>query len=153
VARNPYKGLRAMALGLNPADVGVVTTSDSPQVFGVVMDMGMSPGTATIVALADGTTSMYTSSGGGTIGAGQHQSVADATRNLISVAQANLQYFDGKHSDKLPKSEHTSITILTTVGTKSLAAATNDFGYRRIPGSDVFHAANDVITQLRMLRS
>lgn len=45
-----------------------------------VMDWGVGEGSATLVAFVDDTTSLYTSTGGGIIGAGVHAQVRDAAR-------------------------------------------------------------------------
>ena len=45
-------------------------TERFPNVFGVVMDMTYPSGVATLVTFADGTASLYTSTGGGIIGGG-----------------------------------------------------------------------------------
>jgi len=50
-----YTGLRQMILTKRPANFSGF--------WGVVMDMGMPNGTATMIAVADGTVSMYTSTG------------------------------------------------------------------------------------------
>lgn len=82
-----YAGLRGMVLGLDPKKVGVEPTRELPRVWGIVVDWGMDSGSATFVALADGTASMYTSSGGGVIGAGEHEPVQAAAQRLLDVAE------------------------------------------------------------------
>jgi hypothetical protein len=52
-----------------------------------VVDWGTDNGVATFVALADGTGSMYTSSGGGTIGGQGQATVVEAGRRLLAVAE------------------------------------------------------------------
>jgi len=80
---NPYESLRDLALhavenGLPPPG------DDHPDVSGVVVDIPSGAAFATVVALTDNTTSMYTSTGGGTIGAGEHADVAAATHQLLA---------------------------------------------------------------------
>ena len=61
-----YYGLRSNAL--ESADRGwIVATPAHPRVCGVVVDVPASGGFATVVALADNTTSLYTSVGSGSI--------------------------------------------------------------------------------------
>lgn len=55
--------LRGQVLDLDPASVDLAPTADFPRVFGVVMDTAYPEATATLVALADGTTSLYLSTG------------------------------------------------------------------------------------------
>src|SRR4029079_10470619 len=59
-----------------------------------MMEIGLSSGTATIVAIADGSVSMYTSTGGGVIGAGEHAAVraaGDGSRAAAAAARGDLQ--------------------------------------------------------------
>lgn len=53
-------------------------SAELPRVFGVIMDTTFASGTVTLVALADGTASLYASTGGGVIGGGAHERVAVA---------------------------------------------------------------------------
>src|SRR5438105_15806500 len=67
----------------------MVLTKRPPQFsgfWGVVMDMGMPNGTATMIAVADGTISLYTSTGGGIIGLGPHEGPRRAASALLEVA-------------------------------------------------------------------
>jgi len=66
---------------------------DHPDVSGLVVDIPAEGGFATVVALTDDTTSMYMSTGGGTIGAGGHQNVASTTQALLTAAQGQLGAF------------------------------------------------------------
>jgi len=64
-----YSGLRSRAPGASNSGALPAPPPDHPTVLGVVVDIPSKGGTATIVALTDNTTSLYTSTGGGTIGA------------------------------------------------------------------------------------
>ena len=65
---NPYVGLRQQALTVDLSRLGLAPSVEYPQVFAGLMEMGMEGGVATLVVIADGTTSMYRSTGGGIIG-------------------------------------------------------------------------------------
>jgi hypothetical protein len=80
--------LRTMALDAVRAGLPE-PAPDHPSVSGLVVDVPAEGGFATVVALTDGTTSMYTSTGGGIIGAGEHGQVAAATRALLTVVEAH----------------------------------------------------------------
>jgi hypothetical protein len=138
-------------LSIEPQSISVAPTDDSPHVFGVVMDIGMELGTATLVAFADGSVSLYYSSGGGTIGAGEHEEVSSAAHRLLAVANADLASFESDLPDALPPAGSTQLTLLTFDGAARRAAPSEDFGYDRVPGGLVFRAAHDVIAQLRQL--
>ena len=62
-----YLGLRNLALQGPQANFKKTQASTEP--FAVLMDWGISRGTVTVAAFADGTASVYLSSGGGSIGA------------------------------------------------------------------------------------
>src|SRR3954453_20298545 len=81
-----YEGLRAQALGAVASGLAA-PGAEHPQVWGVVIDIPKGADWATIVALGDGTTSMYTSSGGGVIGAGEHEVVRKANEQLLTVIE------------------------------------------------------------------
>lgn len=146
-----YSGLRRMVLELNPADAGITPTDRLPRVWGVVMDTGYPNGNATVVALADGTTSLYLSSGGGIIGAGEHASVAAATRAVLVVVEGHLDQFPGAANDEVPPADWVVIRALTFSGQRAILAEEDELGYDRHPLSPVFHAVHEVITQLRLL--
>jgi hypothetical protein len=79
-----YQGLRAQILGLDPATAGLRQGSVDRVIWGALMETGYRRGTATLVALADGTTSLYLSGGGGIIGGGSHEAVATATKEYLA---------------------------------------------------------------------
>jgi hypothetical protein len=146
-----YHALRDQILNLDPAEAGMPQAPGGPKVWGVVMDVGMSGGTATLVALADGTTSMYTSTGGGIIGGGFHRPVVDATKALLTRAEDHLAYLTpGGHPD-LPGRGRVVIRALTYGGAASAEASDDELARRRHPLSPVFYAAHEVIAQLRII--
>ena len=80
---NPYADLRLLALSLTADQIGVTPTAEHPRVFGAVMEIGLEEGSATLVALHDGTVSMYLSSGGGIIGGGGQEAVWAAALEFL----------------------------------------------------------------------
>lgn len=84
-----FEGLRSMALGVDAGSVR--TPADEPWSGAAVaaMELAVDGATATVVAIADGTVSMYLSTGGGVIGAGEHAAVrAEAQRFRTVVADS-----------------------------------------------------------------
>ena len=74
-----------MALGIDPAIIP--PSPDEPWTRAIVaaMELGLAEGTATVMTVADGSVSLYLSSGGGVIGAGEHAAVDDAARRFRRV--------------------------------------------------------------------
>src|SRR6516225_870477 len=60
-----YQGLRNMVLCGTRERFGLAPTSSRTEPWGVVMDWGVPNGTATVMALSDGSASIYLSGGGG----------------------------------------------------------------------------------------
>ena len=103
-----YNGLRSTMLGA--ASSGQIPRHDDhPDVYGLVIDMPGQGGYATVVALGDNTTSMYTSTGGGIVGAGERPAVAASTQRLLTVLtrRKRLHACGGRtafpHRPRLPK--------------------------------------------------
>jgi hypothetical protein len=144
-----FAGLRAQALAITAAELGL---PPDLEVVGLLMDTSYPNGAATLLVVADGTVSLYLSSGGGMIGAGARASVAVPARELLAVSKLFLSEFAAATSTDLPPAGWTSITLLTPDGPRGVTAPEEDFGYRRHPASPVFHAAHQVITELRILQ-
>lgn len=148
---NVYERLRRQILEVSPADVGIEPSAELPDVFAVMMETGHDRGTSTLVALADGTTSLYLSSGGGIIGGGAHAQVAAATRALLLAVQRRLAEFTDPGNDEVPATDRVAIRALTYTGRRSVEADEDDLGYGRHPLSELFLAAHAVITELRLI--
>jgi hypothetical protein len=142
-----YLGLRNQILTLDPASAGF---ADKP-LWGCVMETGYPNGIATLVCLSDGTTSLYTSTGGGIIGGGTHERVAQENAKLLTTLSAHLSAMSPSTDDKLPRDGQTSIRALTSEGQRLFEACENDLGEGRSEMSPVFHAAHSVIGELRMI--
>lgn len=146
-----YQDLRAQVLDLDPAEAGLEQRPDRRVLWGALMDIGHPRGAATLLALADGTTSLYTSSGGGIIGGGSHQAVAAATRSFLADLERHLSLLEPDPDTGLPIAGHVTIRALTYTGRLAAEAPEDDLGYGRHPLSPVFHAAHRVITELRLI--
>lgn len=143
-----YLGLRNRVLTLEPASAGL---ADKP-LWGCVMETGYPNGVATLVCLSDGTTSLYTSTGGGIIGAGERERVARENAKLLTTLSAYLSAMSPSTDDKLPRDGQTMIRALTNEGQRLFEASENDLGEGRSEMSPVFHAAHSVISELRMIK-
>jgi len=141
-----FLGLRQQIFSLDPADVGL-----HAPLWGCVMETGYPEGTATLVCLADGTTSLYTSSGFGIIGGHGHESVVRANSELLRLLGQHLAQMAPSSDQSLPSGGRTIIRALTTTGQRTFGDSENELGEGRSPMSPVFHRAHAVITQLRLI--
>jgi hypothetical protein len=144
-----YVALRGNALA-SVTNGLALPSEDHPDVSGVVVDIPAEGGFATVVALTDNTTSMYTSTGGGTIGAGEHEKVASATERLLSVAQAHRASFS-RHGDlDLPPPGFVRFHILSPSGSRGEDVPEDSY-WGRAPHElmPVIAATQDVVTAMR----
>ncbi|HUA28943.1 MAG TPA: hypothetical protein VMC03_08650 [Streptosporangiaceae bacterium] len=146
-----FQGLREKILTVDPAEVGLDRFSQDHKVWGALLETGYPRGTATLVALTDGTTSLYLSTGGGVIGAGTNVRVAAATRAFLTAVENDLGLLTPDQGSEVPAEGRVFIRALTYQGRYSAEAAEADLGYGRHPLSAVFHAGHGVITELRIM--
>ena len=143
--------LRLRALHATAAALGIEPTERFRTVYGVVMDTTYENGTATLVVFADGTTSLYTSTGFGIIRGGGHAQVVRAGRSLLKLAEAHRSEFPPDASDDPPQVGHVTIRLLTFAGRVAVTEDESALGAGRSSVSPVFHQAHAVITELRRL--
>jgi hypothetical protein len=142
--------LRSMALSLEAEQVGLKPDSSHP-VFGVLMETVYDDTVATLVAVGDGSVSLYFSNGGGIIGLGEYDEPRKACFSLLSFAQEFISHFQPTKDYPLPANGYTSFYFLTVHGILTATAKEQDLENRRTPLSPLFYNAQDVITQARLV--
>ena len=144
-----YLALRGGLLETTPASLGLAPSPGGRRAWAVVMDTAFPEGVASLAVVADGTTSLYTSTGGGTIGAGTHENVASASQAFLDRVDGALDLLVPASSFPLPSTGRVRFCVLTFDGGRTAEADEQDLGEGRHPLSGVFLAGHDVITQLR----
>ena len=141
--------LRTMVLNLNLKDIGLTKESFPHSVFALIMEAGFPEGSFTLTSVADGSTSLYFSNGGGIIGGGEHENVREASSHLLSGAQHF--YKKAKKVTVFPKPEAGNVIFyfITFEGVRSYTAIEDDLGNEKDELSNLFFAAHNVITELR----
>ena len=143
------RDLRRQALTVEAAALTLKPTPARPHVWGVVMEIGYPEAAATLVVFADGTTSMYFSSGGGVIGAGDHEPVRAAAGKLLSLAESQVSRFAPAADTSLPLAGRVTFFLRTFTGTLGAEAGETELGGGAHRLSEVFLAAHAVITAVR----
>jgi len=115
------------------------------------METGYDSVTVTLVALSDGSTSLYFSNGGGLIGGHSHEDVRRANSAFINQANHSLPDLKPCETFPIPEPAHTVFYVLTDSGILTGGALEDDLGYGRHQLSTLFHAGHEVISQLRMI--
>lgn len=113
------------------------------------MEIGYPDAAATVVALGDGTASLYLSSGGGVIGGGPHPSINRAARRLVELAGNHVSKMSPVSEFPLPSAGDVTFYVLTTNGVLQAHALEETLGGGTHPLSGLFFAGHDVITGLR----
>jgi hypothetical protein len=144
-----YDGLRAMALGITEAEVGGAPP-EHPKVLGAVIDIPKAGGMASVAAMTDGTVSMYTSPGGGTIGAGAHEAVAAKSHALLTTLQHRIEMFPADDRVDLPPVDLVQITLITPTGRRRACVPADAF-WGKEPSTvvDLIGAIHAVISAIR----
>ncbi|MCI0650749.1 MAG: hypothetical protein L0Z55_02575 [Planctomycetes bacterium] len=120
--------LRAKALEATPTSLGLGPTSVLPHVFGAIMETGYDPVVATLVVFADGSVSLYFSTGGGIIGAGQHQAVRNAADAFLESAESFHSQLQRTQQTPLPGPGRTRFYLRTFDGTLTAEAEERTLG-------------------------
>jgi len=145
-----FDELRSMALGLKPADLGLGEIRPG-QPYGIVMDIDVDGQTATLTSFLSGDASLYLSTGGGTIGGGEHDPVANAAKKFVEGAGEHLREMAPADEQPRPGAGQVSFYVLTSEGVVGANRFEQDLGEGRDALSPLFYAGQDVITQLRLI--
>ena len=145
------RALREQALGVGAAELGLVATTGRAHVWGVLMETGYPEGVATLVALGDGTSSLYFSNGGGIIGGGEHARVRAASDRFLTTAEAYVTEFTNADATPFPGVGRVRFYVRTFEGTLTAEASEDDLGEQRHALSPLFHSGHAVIAAMREL--
>jgi hypothetical protein len=144
---SPYEGLRHMAL--QAGEIRGIRGA----LAAIVIDIPSDGGYATIAGFADDTTSLYTSTGGGTIGAGNFRPVAKATRQLLNVAAAHMDAFVETDVGDWPTPGSVRFHLVTAKSNRFLDIPESSFwGRETHEVMPIIEAAQAVVTAIRMVQ-
>jgi hypothetical protein len=121
-----------------------------PDSWVALMELGTGGGVASVVVVSDGTTSLYTSSGGGLIGAGDHESVAKVNRAFLGTIQRLRAAIPASETFPLPLDDEIRFSVRWPDGSRGSAVASDDelaSGQHAL--SAAFAAGHDVISAMR----
>ncbi len=143
--------LRDKALSVSASDLSLEPIEARQQVWGVLMELGYPQAVATLAVFADGSSSLYISTGGGVIGAGEHKPVRDEAEKFLAVAQSHVADFERAHETPYPKQGRVRFYVRTFETTLTAEADEVDLGRLRHKLGPLFHAGHAVITQMRLI--
>jgi hypothetical protein len=147
-----YANLRNQVFKINPKDVGILQTKKTPNVWGVLMETGYPEAVVTLVSLADGTTSLYFSNGGGMIGGGEHATVSRSTKSFIAAAEKYHRQMPLTGSFPFPAVGRVRFYVLTFSGVLTSDVGENKLGRGKHELSPLFYSGQEVIAQFRVVQ-
>lgn len=117
----------------------------------MVVDMALDSGVATVVSLVDGTTSLYTSTGGGVIGGGTIEPIGLASEALVYAAERDVEQIPPVAGDdrSVPRTGYVRFWVLTYAGVRMVEAHADDLT-REHPLWRMHLSAQEVVTNLRL---
>jgi hypothetical protein len=142
--------LRNMVLHINPDSLGIKPSENTPNVWGVLMEFWLNQAIVTVVSLADGTTSMYFSSGGCIVGSGTTPDPAAASRQLIRVAEQFLPVIPETVACPMPKQRNVRFHLLTFTGYHSIELAESEIENKNHQLFRLYAYGQDVISKIRI---
>jgi len=151
---NNYSALRSQILNWKCPQVGSSTADTPGNPCAVVMDWAVTSGVATVVAVSDGSASIYYSSGGGSIGGGYARPVIrDAALHAVSIGSKLLDNMQLTDNFPLPESGGVIFYIVTERGVFTAKASVELLSTNRHPLSELGNSMQTIITEYRMLET
>ena len=144
-----YSDMRVQVLRLTAADLHLPAR---PHVtIAAMMETAHAEVVASLVTVADGSASIYFSTGGGIMGRGEHQSVRAPARAFLDLAASSRAELQPTDSFPLPRAKQVRFYLITTDGVLTGEAAEDAVGHMRHPLFPLFHSGHAVIAAMRQL--
>ena len=117
----------------------------------VFMDWNIGNGTATVLAAADGSASVYLSSGGGYIGGGQkYPAIRNAALHAVQIAASLLSQFKSTETIDLPPADDVFFYLKTSRELQLAIAKEADLSDGTAPLASLGAMMQEIITQYRL---
>ncbi len=117
----------------------------------IIMETGLEDACYSLVAVVDGSASLYFSGGGGIIGGGQHPEGAAAAKAFLDLSKS----FDGQLTSvtqfPLPQPGMTRFYVIKKDSVLTGEFKEDDLGNGRLPLSPLFHKGHELITVIRLI--
>ena len=121
------------------------------QPFGVVADIGFDGGSATVVALLNGSASIHLSGGGGYTGGSGHEGVASAAKRAVQAARSATGAMHPTRTFPLPTAGNVTFYVLTSRGVMTASSPEDEIVETTNLLRSLYMAVQDVITQYRLI--
>ncbi len=119
--------------------------------WAILMETGLEDACYTLVAVADGSASLYFSNGGGIIGGGQHPEGAAAAKAFLELSRKFDSSLTRSAARPLPRPGMTRFYIIKKDDVLTGEFKEDDLGNGRLPLSPLFHKGHELITVIRLI--
>ena len=144
-----YSDMRVQVLRLTAADLHLPAR---PHVtIAAMMESAYAEAVASLVTVADGSASIYFSTGGAVLGRGEHESVRASARSFLDLAASSRAELVPTDSFPLPRAKQVRFYLVTTDGVLTGEAEEEALGHMRHPLFPLFHTGHAVIAAIRQL--
>lgn len=147
--RKPKLSPAEVARQLREQALAALAASNAASIGGALFEIGFPNGTATVMCLADGTTSLYFSTGGGVIGAGTHAPVRRAAAAFIADAARLAANWGAASETSLARQGEVRFYVATASGLRTAGGVEAVLAAGGDPLSGLYAAGQAVITAIR----
>lgn len=146
-----YDKLRNQIFALKPEQIGLTPEKLPAGLWGVVIELGYDNGVGTLLALADGTVSLYFSGGGGSIGHGAHPGPQKTAILLLQCAPRFRELCQPATDHPLPHKGSARFYLFTFEGIVTAEAEMKELETRQHPLSALYLLGHNLISEIRMV--
>ena len=145
-----FLGIRNGIFALQPDELGL-TPHPRYRVWGVIMEMGTPQTVMTLVALGDGTISLYFGNGAGITGIGQFDRPRHLLKHLLAMAPDFLPYTLPTDEYPLAPVNRVLFYFLTFDGVRATHGGPADLGAGEHPLCPIFEKMTELISEARRI--
>jgi hypothetical protein len=146
-----FHALRNKLLTMDPQEVSIEATPEHPNVWGVLMEFIISKTVVSLAALVDGTSSLYSSTGSGILGSGNHPRVGEAAREMVAAAETALESTRPAELYPFPKKGTIRFYLLTHHGIHTVECAEMELTVRKNSLSKLYAAGQYLLAQIQLV--
>ena len=142
-----YVGMRKQVLKLDDKQIPEIK---GKEVWAVLMETGRDEEVISVVAVAEGSASLYYSNGGGMIGLGKDTNVRSSSLAFVKKSASFLKFMKRVEAFPLPKPGQTVFYLVTPKGVYSYQADRDDLGRQQDKLSALYYAGHELIARMRV---
>lgn len=143
-----YRGLREQVFEFQPDELGISRSDSDNPAWGLLMESGEMEAVVSLLALRDGTVSLYFSHGGAIIGLGQHEGPRRVSQELLEMAPQFLADFETTSRFPLPVPGRRKIYLFTFDEILVFDTKFDEHENDLLFNSPLFHKAHELTNEI-----